>query len=423
MKLTPYWTDNTPRPEDLPTQGAPTDVDVAVVGSGFTGLNAAIEIAKAGLRAAVFEKETIGWGASSRNGGLMVVGLFVSVIDMEKRYGKESARELYKWSVDSIDFVESLVTKEMIECDFDRSGEVHLASKPVHFPEMIKYRQYLVDEYDKDESAIIQPGDLNEEIGSPIYHGGMVEADGAGIDPAKYVYGLARAAKKYGGKIYENAEVKKISRRNGSFKLTTSKGKLKAKDVLIATNGYTTSMSPRIRFGVFPGACYSIVTEPLSEELQRELSPKGRVFHDSKYYLNYFRVLADGRVLLGGRDTLVQGHDLNRSAQELQARLVEIFPQLEGVGITHSWTGTLGFTFDRMPHIGQLEGIHYAYGYMGHGVSVASQMGYEVGQIIAKKRDSSLFQEIKHPRYFVSVFDRIFFPAVCAWYRWMDKIS
>jgi glycine/D-amino acid oxidase-like deaminating enzyme len=422
MKQIPYWTDNTPRPEDIPTQGAPTDVDVAIVGSGFTGLNAAIEIAKAGMSVAVFEKETIGWGASSRNGGLMVVGLFVTVDQLEKRYGKEAAKAFYKWSRDSIDFVETLVNKEKIDCDLDRSGEVFLASKPSHYSFMAEYQQYLVDEYGVDDAVIIPPDEIKDEIGSPIYHGGMVENGGAGIDPAKYVYGLVRAAKKYGAQIFENAEVKRIKKEGGRFCVTTPKGEILANEILIATNGYTTSMLPRLRFGVFPGACYSIVTEPLPKDLQHEISPKGRVFHDSKYYLNYFRVLADGRVLLGGRNTLVQGHDLNRSARELKTRLVEIYPQLKGVEVTHCWTGTLGFTFDRMPHIGQLDGIHYVYGYMGHGVSVASQMGYEAGQIIAGKRESSLFMEIKHPRYFFSVFDRLFFPVVCAWYRLMDKI-
>jgi glycine/D-amino acid oxidase-like deaminating enzyme len=423
MKQTPYWTDNTPRPEDLSSKGTPTDVDVAIVGSGYTGFSAAIEIAKAGLSVAVFEKETIGWGASSRNGGLMVVGLSVTVDQLEKRYGKESAKAFYKWSRDSIDFVERLVKKEKIDCDLDRSGEIFLASKPSHYSYMVGNHRYMNDEYGVDDAVIIPPNEVNDEIGSPIYHGGILDKGGAGIDPAKYLYGLAGVSKKYGVQIYENAEVNRIKKGNGSFRVTTPKGETLAKDILIATNGYTTSMRPRLRFGVFPGACYSIVTEPLSASLQEEISPMGRVFHDSKYYLNYFRVLADGRVLLGGRNTLVRGHDLNRSANELQNRLVEIFPQLEGVEITHSWSGNLGLTFDRMPHIGCLDGIHYAYGYMGHGVSVASQMGYEAGQIISGKRDSSLFKEIKHPRYFISVFDRLYFPVVCAWFRLMDRIK
>ena len=421
MKLIPYWTDNTPRPDDLPTQGHPTDVDVAVVGSGFTGLNAAIEIAKAGKSVAVFEKETIGWGASSRNGGLIVPGLFFPVPGLEKRYGKESAESFNQWSADSIDFVEALVTKEQIDCDFDRSGEVHLASKASDLPALIDYYQYLANEYGQADFEISQPEELVDEIGSPFFHGGIVTTHGGGIDPAKYVFGLARAATKYGASLYEHAEVKRIKKENGRYRLETGKGTIRAEQVLIATNGYTTSMLPRIRFGIFSGACYSIVTEPLSEELQRELSPNGRVFHDTNNLLNYFRVLADGRVLLGGRKTLVKGHDLNRAASELQARLVEIFPQLEGIEITHSWSGDLGLTFDRMPHIGQMGGIHYALGFLGHGVAIASLMGCEAGQIIAGKRDTSLFKEIKHPRHFFSIFDRIFLPVVCAWYRLMDR--
>jgi glycine/D-amino acid oxidase-like deaminating enzyme len=423
MKKIPYWTDNTPRPDELPTTGPPADVDVAVVGSGLTGLNAAIAIAKAGLSVAVFEKENIGWGASSRNGGFMVPGLFLHVDQLEKRYGKDKTKAFYTWSMKSVDHVVDLVETEGIDCDLVLPGSLVLATKQSHYPGLVGYHEYLRDEYDEGNTEILQPENVRAEIGSPIFHGGIIHKKGAGLDPAKYVYGLAQVASKHGAQLYEHAEVKQIRRENGRFSLSTTKGKLKTRNVLIATNGYTNSMLPRIRFGIFSAACYSIVTEPLSPELQKELSPEGKIFSDSKYYINYFRLLADGRILIGGRNTLVKGHDLDHSARELQSRLVEIFPQLEGVRVTHSWTGNLGFTFDQMPHIGEVDGVHYAYGFIGHGVAIGSLLGYEAGQIIAGERETSLFKEIKHPRYFFSVFDWLFFPFLCAWYRLMDRIK
>jgi len=298
MKKIPYWTDNTPRPPDLPVGSTPTDVDVAVVGSGLTGLNAAIEIAKAGLNTAVFEKETLGWGASSRNGGFMIPGLFLSVDKLEKRYGKESAKAFYDWSKKSVDYVEELVTTEGIDCDLDRSGHITLGTKPSHFPHLMAYHEYLQNEYDDEDTEILQPDEVGTEIFSPIFHGGIIHKGGAGLDPAKYVYGLAQVATRYGAQLYENTEVKGIKSENGSYRLMTSKGELNAREVLIATNGYTTSMLPRVRFGIFPAACYSIVTEPLPASLQKEISPTGKIFSDSKYFINYFRLLADGRVLV-----------------------------------------------------------------------------------------------------------------------------
>lgn len=417
MKTIPYWTDNTPFPEDIQDSELPADVDVAVVGSGFTGLNAALAVAKAGLSVAVLEKERIGWGASTRNGGIFSPGLFLSLDVLESRYGKEMAKAFWHWSLESYDYIENVINDENINCDFDQSGEILLAYKPSHFKNLVKYQKYSAEVI-----QLFEPAELEQEIGSKSYFGGLLEEKGGALDPAKYVFGLARAATRYGGQLFENTEVKQIKRGNGRFVLSTPKGEVKAREVLLATNGYTTNVVRKARYGIFPGACYSIVTEPLPPEMQKEISPNGRVFYDSKYYLNYFRVIADGRVLIGGRNTMVPGHSLDVSASELQERLIEIFPQLKNVEITHCWTGNLGLTFDRMPHVGCLDGIHYAYGFMGHGVTVGSYLGYEVGQIITGQREKSIFEEIKHPRYFFSLLDRLYLPLVCAWFRFMDKI-
>lgn len=423
MKTIPYWTDNTPFPAHIQLSELPCEVDVAVVGSGFTGLNAALALLKAGLSVAVLEKETIGWGASSRNGGIFGPGLFLSVDVLESRYGKERAKAFWRWSVEACDYVENVITSENIECDFDRSGEILLAYKPSHFKSIIEYQEYLEKEYESNHTSLLDANELEQELGSNSYYGGMLEQAAGGLDPAKYVYGLASVVNRQGGQLFQYAQVLGIKRENGRFVLSTSKGEAKARQVLLATNGYTGNLVRKIRYGIYSGACYSIVTEPLSPEKQEEISPNGRVFYDSKYFLNYFRMTADGRVLLGGRNTLVPGHDLYKSAHELQERLLEIFPQLEGIHISHSWSGRLGLTFDQMPHVGNEGGIHYAYGYFGHGIIIGSYLGYEVGQLIVGQRQGSLFMEIKHPRYFVSPWEKVYLPLVCAGFRLKDKIS
>ncbi|MEY4222098.1 MAG: hypothetical protein RL334_740, partial [Chloroflexota bacterium] len=209
----------------------------------------------------------------------------------------------------------------------------------------------------------------------------------------------------------------------GGHALRTSRGPLRAREVLLATNGYTTALNLRARAGVFPVGSYIIVTEPLPAALQAELSPRGRMMYDSANFLIYFRLTPDGRMLFGGRNNLSITLDLHDSAQRLQERMLSVYPQLRGVPLTHSWTGKLGITFDLMPHIGRVNGVHYAYGYCGHGVSISSYLGREVGELLAGKRTSSAFLNIPHPRNPIAFFERLFLPFVAQWYRMQDALA
>ena len=166
---------------------------------------------------------------------------------------------------------------------------------------------------------------------------------------------------------------------------------------------------------------YVVVTEPLSDSTAAELSPRGRVFFDSKRLLNYFRLTPSGRLLFGGRNDLSTGLDLEQSAVRLKARVDEVFPQLAQVPVTHSWTGQLGITFDLLPHVGRSGGVHYALGYCGHGVAAASYLGAEVGQLLCGERSTSLFAQIPHPSPFYARYERFFLPVVAAWYRRQDR--
>jgi glycine/D-amino acid oxidase-like deaminating enzyme len=423
MKTVPFWTDQYPRPEDIVLSQLPEQVDVAIVGSGYTGLNAAIELSKSGASVAVLEQETIGWGASSRNGSMLSTGLRASLEWIAKRYGIDFARDMWKWSLDAIDYVEEVVNRENINCDFLRTGSVYLAYKPDHLVKIKKYSEYLSNEIGYEDCKIVEPDQLGAEIGSTAFYGGMLEKRAGRVNPAKFTFGLARAAVRYSTQLVERARVTQISRQHGSFVVTTTQGKLKSKEILLATGGYTTNLVPQVRQGIFPIGSYIIVTEPLSKGLQDELSPNLRMFYDSKRFLNYFCLIPDGRMLFGGRTDLSTSLDLRKTADKLRNRMVEVFPQLEDVPITHSWTGKLGISFDQMPHIGRVKGIHYAYGYSGHGLSIASLLGREVGQLLAGQRDSSPFMEIKHPRYFFASLDKLYLPFVSAYFRLEDRLS
>lgn len=423
MKNVNYWVENTPRHEGLASEELPTKVDVAIVGSGYTGLNAAIELAKSGASVVVLEQESIGWGGSSRNGGLFAPDISVGMQTIEKRYGKEMAGAFWKWSLDASEYVEDIISVEGIACDYAKKGQIHLAYKPEHFTLAQRYMNYLAENFDYAGQHTIGPDELQKEIGTDSYFGGILEEFAGGADPAKYVFGLAGVANRRGAKLIERAKVTDIRQRNDGFKISTSKGLIEAKDVLLATSGYTSHLLPKARFGIFPIASCIVLTEPLSPELQREISPNNRVFYDSKRLLNYFRLTADGRLLFGGRKSGAEDSNMVRSARRIHRRMLEVFPQLKDIPISHTWSGYVGYTFDRMPHIGRVNGVHYAYGYCGHGLVAASYMGVEAAKLISGQQESSPFLEIPHPRNFFASLEKLFLPLGSLWYGFLDRYT
>lgn len=423
LKTVPLWTEQHPRPDSLPVvEELPAQVDVAVVGGGYTGLNAARVLAQNGATVAVLEQHTIGWGASSRNGGMATTGIKQSMQVIFKRYGEKLAREFWQASLDAIDLIGEIVADEGIACDFWRKGHVALAYKPSHFERMKKKASWYRAMLDY-KMTLASPADLTAEIGSTAFYGGLIDEWSAGLHPAKYVFGLAQAAARYGALLLENTAVQQIKKQNGRFQLQTGRGTLQAGEVLVATNGYTGAMLPGLSPRIFPVGSYIIVTEPLSPELQRYLSPKERVFYDSKWFLNYFRLTPDGRMLFGGRNNLSTGLDLVESAQRLRAQMVRVFPELHQAAITHSWTGQLGLTFDLMPHIGRIGGVHYAMGYGGHGVSIATYVGTEAGKLLCGQITRSPFMEIDHQTYFFYRKRPWFLPLAAFWYRLLDWLT
>ncbi len=424
MKLTPLWTDLTLRPADLPLAELPEQTDLAIIGSGYTGLHAARVVAGQGGDVTVLEREFIGYGASSRNGGMLTPGLKAPIKAMARRYGMEKARWFWNWSLDAIDHVDRVIAEEKIDCGWARRGHVALAYKPAHFEHFRGHQKWLKENMGDDSPELIGRDELKNEIGSAAYYGGLANETSGGLDPARYVFGLARAAGQRGARLVENAGVTRIRRTAEGYRLTTPRGELRAKEVLLATNGYTTpDIAPKARSGIMPVGSYIIATEPLPEALQKELSPKGRMFYDSKQYLNYFRVSPDGRMVFGGRNNLSTSLGLEESARRLERRLLEVYPQLAGVPLTHSWTGKLGVTYDLMPHIGREKGMWYAYGYGGHGVSIASYLGYEMGRIFTGQQSGSPFQDIPHPRFFFTRWDKLYLPFVAQYYRIIDALQ
>ena len=424
MKTEPFWTDEFARPDDLSVASElPSEIDVAIVGSGYTGLNAARVLVKANHTVAVFDSKTIGWGASSRNGGMATPGLKQDIEKIYKKYGEDYTKEFWQASVDAINLLEKIIIDENIDCAWHRSGHVSLAYKQSHYDGLEKYAGW-IDKKFGHKKKLVPKSELKSEIGTDSYYGGLADETSGGIQPAKYVFGLAKAVGNQGVALYENTSVAKIHKIRDGFQVHTTRGEVNAREVIVATNGYTDRMVKELKPKVFPVGSYIIVTEPLSQEMQDTLSPKQRMYYDSKNFLNYFRLTPDGRMLWGGRNNLSTNLDLHDSAWRLQKQLYAVFPELKDIPITHTWTGKLGVTFDLMPHIGRTnDGIHYALGYGGHGLSIATYLGTEMGLLLSGQKDRSPFEEIAHQTMFFYRDKPWFIPIASRYYQFLDWVS
>jgi glycine/D-amino acid oxidase-like deaminating enzyme len=425
-----FWLTTTKMPGTDPTLRLPDRVNVAVIGAGFTGLSAARTLAKLGAKVAVLEAETIGWGASSRNGGMVLTGLKLGVNKLISMYGRERTQRMYAASLATIDCVEKLVQEENIDCDFARSGHLEVACKQKHFDDYARQVEVIAREFNH-KLRIVPKGELQAEIGSSIYYGGMVDEISAGLNPAKYVAGLAQAATKAGAAIFENTQVQKIERQEHEgimrWRITTSRGALWAREVFIGTSGYTGSATPALRRKLIPIGSYIITTEVLPEALAQELSPRNRMIYDSKNYLYYYRLTPDRRMLFGGRAAFFPetGDSIRKSAEILRRGMIDVYPQLRDVKVEYVWGGTLDFAFDIMPHAGQIDGLYYAVGYAGHGVAMATWQGQQMAHMIAGEKPDNPFVGIPFPGAPLGLYNGKpwFLPFAGAWYKFLDWVS
>jgi glycine/D-amino acid oxidase-like deaminating enzyme len=425
-----YWMSTVEMPKPDPDQALPERVDVAVVGSGFTGLSAARTLARRGAKVVVLEAETIGWGASSRNGGMVLTGLKLGANKLISMYGHELTQRMYAASLASIDCVEQMISEENIACDFSRCGHLEVACKQKHFDDYGRQAEVIAREF-HHQVRIVPKSELASEIGSYRYYGGMVDDVSAGLNPARYVAGLAWAADRAGVEIFENARVEQISRepRDGDpgWEVKTSKGSLWVHDVFVGTSGYTGRATPALQKKIVPIGSYIITTAVLPETLAHELSPRNRMIFDSKNYLYYYRLTPDRRMLFGGRAAFFPEtrESIRKSAEILRLGMIDVYPQLRDTKVDYVWGGTLDFAFDIMPHAGQMDGIYYAVGYAGHGVAMATYQGQKIAEMMAGDQVENPFVGIPFPGAPLGLYNGNpwFLPLAGAWYKFLDWVS
>lgn len=420
----PVWTKGVATPPGAPAP-LPERADVVVIGGGITGLAAARELARRGAAVTLLESRTLGWGASSRNGGMVLSGLKLDAAKLIKLYGREVAQRMFAASLDAITLVEQIVSEGQIDCHFVRCGHLVVASKPAHYRALADEAALL--ERDFGHSMQLVPAErMREEIGSSVFHGGLVDPASAGLHPAKYVAGLAAAARQAGACLLDRTPATAIEPDQGTFIVRAPQGMIRANHVLMATGGYTGPATPQLRKRVIPIGSYIIATEPLSEALAEELSPRGRMIYDTRNFLYYFRLTPDRRMLFGGRAGFLPEtpSTVRVSADILRRGMVDVYPQLRNTQVEYAWGGNVDFTFDMMPHAGQQNGLRYALGYAGHGVALATYLGTQLGAELAGAAVKHPFGQPLPGAPFGLYNGRPWFlPFAGMWYKFLDWVS
>jgi glycine/D-amino acid oxidase-like deaminating enzyme len=379
----PYWWEAAPL--GAGEAALPDAAEVAIIGGGIAGLSTALELGRNGVKALVLDRETIGWGASSRNGGaLSGAGSLGKVrADLAEAFGTRLVAELAEEGEAAFEDFCALVAREGLDCDFTRCGRFVGAHAPKAMEGLKRRAEMLNAATGVEEAFVVPRSAVAEEIATVKYHGGLVMLRAGSLHPAKYVRSLARAASRHGATLISGVALLGYAREvDGGFLLTTSKGRIKARQLMLATNGYTGTATPWFRRRLIPVASYMIATEELGEARVRRALPKLRVYGDTKKVLYYFRPSPDHRRLLfGGRASFVQTNP-RRAAATLHRFLVDLIPELAGVRITHGWKGNVAFAFDMMPHVGTQDGVHYAMACNGSGVVGMTHFGRVAAQQI-----------------------------------------
>lgn len=376
------WYAETAEPLPLqPRAEGALSCDVCVIGGGYTGLSAALHLAERGYDVILLEAQRLGFGASGRNGGQVGTGQRQDQDWLEKTVGKTRARALWDLAVEAVATTRDLAARHAPEADY-RAGIIHAAHKPRFVPEQHAYAERMAREYGYDQIQPLDRDTLRDLVNSTAYFGGDLDMGGGHLHPLRYALGLARAAKAAGVRIHEDSRVTSITHADPA-RVQTEAAQVTARFVALGCNGYLGRLEPKVAARVMPINNFIAATRPMTEVERRAVIDADHAVADSKFVINYYRFSADNRLLFGGGESY--GYRFPTDIAATVRRPMEtIFPQLKGIEITHAWGGTLGITFNRMPHFERLTGnILSAAGYSGHGVAMATMGGKLLAEAVA----------------------------------------
>jgi len=371
-----FWHTTTPEVPSHAGRDLPDVADVVVIGGGLMGLSAARRSAELGASTVLLDADRLGFGGSTRNGGMCHPGFKHGVLALIAEHGEAKGLAIYQESVDAYEHVREVAMA--VDADFEAFGGLALAYAPSHVAGLARSVEGL--RRAGIEAHLVPKAELRSEIGTDAYAGGMVNERYAGLNPAKLTYGLVGLAEAAGASLHDGVRALRVRpHADGRTVVETSRGPIIARDLIVGTNGYTGGVTPGLRRRLLPIRSYIIVTDPLPDDLAREISPRRRMFSDTKNYLFYWRLTADNRMLFGGRASMWPT-SVGRTAAILWRSMVELHPQMRGTRVAYTWGGNVGLTHDRMPHVGRMDGVAYAVGCCGSGVAIMPWLGRRVAE-------------------------------------------
>ncbi|MTD26269.1 NAD(P)/FAD-dependent oxidoreductase [Erwinia sorbitola] len=425
MKLESFWQATAPAFTGAATGDLPATADVVVIGGGFTGISAALNLARSGVKVVVLEAGEVMSQASGRNGGHCNTGVAQNFAAMVESLGVEQATRYYRAFADAVDYVQSVVAAEEIDCDFRRCGKLKLASKASHLPSLVAACEMMKRHVDPDVE-ILSADEVKREIDSPQFHGALLQRHGGQMHMGKFGVGLAEAAARAGAAIYPHSKVTGLTRLNGyRHRVSTAKGEIVAEKVLMATGCSNVGPFDWFQRRIIPVGSFVVVTAPLEESLLHRLLPGDRTYVTSLNLGNYMRTTADRRLVFGGRARFAISSPTSdaKSGEVLKAGMQAMFPALGNVAIDYCWGGLVDMTADRLPHAGEQDGVFYSLGYSGHGTQMSVWMGRVMADLIAEKNNDNPWQRNSWPAvpgYFGKPW---FLPVAGLYYKAKDKFS
>lgn len=424
FKAKPYWWEAY-EPKPLPEVALPKETAVAIVGGGYAGMNAALELSRNGIDSIVLDAAEPGFGGSTRSGGLVSAGVNVGKRMINRALTPEEAKPFLNDAIDAFTNIENLIADNAINCGWTKTGYFLGAWCKSHYDGM-KKKVDLINAEAQSDAVLVPREQQRAHIGSDYYHGGMLVGRAAHLHPALYYKGLLDLVVKAGVPIASRTPVNGLTQEaNGSWLVKTPRGTIRAQHVVIATNGYTGDVTPQFKRRVVPVGSYIIATEELSPDLAKSLSPANRSFADTRRVLTYYRLSPDGKRMIFGGRAKFGFSDPVETAPMLYQFMLDRFPQLKGTKITHAWTGNVAFTMDELPHMGKFQGLHYALGCNGSGVAMMSFLGRETARkIVGKSNRTIAFDQPEFPTSPLYHGNPWFLPLVGAWFRtrdWWDR--
>jgi glycine/D-amino acid oxidase-like deaminating enzyme len=402
------------------TTPLPTEADVVVMGAGLCGLAAADTAARLGRSVLVLDKEPLGWGSSSRNGGMVIPELKAGPATLERKYGP-LGRRLHEEVDEAFDFVESMVCGRDglggIDCEWSRPGQLYLAHSERHVDEL----RALADELFAagDPARFVDRGGLPAEIGSDAFRAGVVMERTGAVHPAKLHAGLATRAMAAGAQVHDRTAVTRLEPGQGGLRVHTTRGVVGAGQVIVATNAAADHAVAWLESRVLPVGSFVIATEVLDTELARSVSPTGRMMVDTKNLLFYWRLTPEGRMAFGGRRSL-DPVEVGEARDFLYDSMVKIHPQLAGTAVEFAWGGNVAMTLDRLPHVGLVDGAWFATGCNGSGVGLNTWLGHRLGQVVAGAAGPPAFTELAFRPIPLRAWRSAYLPVVSRWFTWQD---